>query len=313
MRFPRTRPTGPALLIPPLLLASVASTWAATARGTGGAHTEAPLPATPRRIVSTNLPTDEVLLALLPPERILAVSHFADDARISNVTDAARHVPHRVRGTAEPILALAPDLVFAFPYGQADVQTLLRRAQVPLAHVPGADDLQGVRANIRRIGAVVGAPERAEALVTRMDRALDEVRQRTAGAPRPRVLLWYTGGTTSGPGTLIDEVLRVAGGRNAAAEAGIQGVASLPLERALALDPDVLFVLDFRADARARDLGDRPELVEHPVWRSLDAVHLGRVHILPSHHAYASSHHVAGAAEDMARRLHPERFRRVPP
>jgi iron complex transport system substrate-binding protein len=314
MRPPGIHTTGAFVVVPSLLLASALSTWAAgSGNGSSSGDTAgAPLPAHPERIVSTNLPTDEILLALLPPERLLAVSHFAHDPTISNVTTEARRVPHRVRGEAEPILALSPDLVFAFPYGQREVQALLGQAGVPVAHVSGANDIAGVRANIQRIGDIVGERQRADALVARMDQSLADVRRRTQGANRPRVLIWYTGGTTSGPGTLVDEVLAVAGGRNVAAEAGLEGIATLPLETALALDPDVLFVLDFRADARTREVGGAPALVDHPVWRTLDAVREGRVHVLPPHHAYASSHHVSEAALDMARRLHPQRFGEAP-
>jgi iron complex transport system substrate-binding protein len=299
------------LLMPTAVLLGAAGLcgWAAHARGASplGAGGAEP-PAHPRRIVSTNLSTDEVLLALVPPERILALSRFADDPTVSNVVHEARAVRHRVRGEAEPILALGPDLVFAFPFGQRDVQALLRQAGVPLVQVPGAHDLEAVKANVRRIGAITGARDSAEAVIADMDRTLDGVRQRVAGVTPPRVLFWYTGGTTSGTGTLIDELMRLAGGRNVAAEAGFHGVATLPLETALELEPDVVFVLDYRADERARKLGGHRALAEHPVWRTLAAVREGRVHVLPTRFAYASSHHAARAAVDMARRLHPDRF-----
>jgi iron complex transport system substrate-binding protein len=310
MRSFAIRMNGLALRVLLLLGASALSAWLVD-RGHGAAATGpsavAP-PTRPERIVSTNLAADEVLLALLPPERILALSHFADDPAISNVLDEARAVPHRVRGEAEPILALAPDVVFAFPFGQRDVELLLRQAGVAVVHVPGASSFDEVSANIHRIGEVTGEPAGAAGLVDAMERTLDHVRHRVAGTHPPRVLIWYTGGTTSGGDTLIDALLRIAGGRNVVAEAGVDGVATLPLETALELDPDVIFVLDFRADARTREVGGRHALTDHPVWRTLDAVREGRVHVLPARYAYATSHHAAQAAVDMARRLHPERF-----
>lgn len=265
-------------------------------------------PAQPERMVSTNLPTDEILLALVSPARIEAVSYFADHAAISNVRREARSVPHRVRGAAEPILALQPDLVFAFPFGQGDTETLLRQAGVPVVHVPGADRLEDIRTNVRRIGDLVGEPERAEALVDGMNRTLAAVRSRVRGAPRPRALLWHVTGTTAGADTLFDDLVRVAGGANAAAEAGIAGLATLPLERVLAIDPDVVFVLDFRADGRAREVAAAEGIARDSRWQAVRAVRNGRLHVLPAHHAYASSHHAAKAAVDMARLLHPGRF-----
>ncbi|MFW6050730.1 MAG: ABC transporter substrate-binding protein [Myxococcota bacterium] len=288
------------------------STAAAIAAGSpspsGGSPRGAPPPPHPQRIVSTNLPADEILLALVSPDRIVALSHFADDPVVSNVRRRARAVPHRVGGRAEPILALHPDVVFAFPFGQADAEALLRQANVPVVHVPGADSLDEIRAHVRRIGRVVGAPERAEALVAEMDRSLDAARERVRGTRAPRALLWNVTGTTAGAGTLFDELLAAAGGRNAAAEAGIRGLATLPLERALAIDPEVVLVIDYRADSRARQVGSRRSITDDPRWRSVTAVRRGRVHVLPPRHAYASSHHAAKAALDMGRLLHPQRF-----
>lgn len=292
-----------------LLGTSAVAALAAAPRSSDAAPGEGPpVPAHPDRIVSTNLPADEILLELVGPERIAALSRYADHPAISNVRARARTVPHRVLGLAEPILALHPDLVLAFPYGQKDVQALLRQAGVPVVPVPGATSVRDVASNVRRIGRMVGETERAEALVTRMERTLARVRDRVRGAHPPRALLWHVTGTTAGAHTLFDDLLRAAGGRNAARELGIEGLATLPLEQLLALDPDVVFVIDFRADARAREVGGTPRAARDPRWRTLSAARSGRIHVLPAQHAYTSSHHAVKAAQDMARLLHPDRF-----
>ncbi|MFW5925261.1 MAG: ABC transporter substrate-binding protein [Myxococcota bacterium] len=303
------RSLGLPLFVAALMGASALAAGAVAPRSSAEAPGSGPAPpAHPERMVSTNLPTDEILLALVSPARIAAVSHFADHPAISNVRREARAVPHRVRGEAEPILALRPDLVFAFPFGQGDTETLLRQASVPVVHVPGADRLEDIRTNVRRIGDIVGAPERAEALLDDMDGTLAAVRARVRGARRPRVLLWHVTGSTAGSDTLFDDLVQAAGGRNAAAEAGIVGLATLPLERVLAIDPDVVFVLDFRDDGRAREVAAAEGIARDSRWQAVRAVRNERLHVLAANHAYASSHHAAKAAIDMARRLHPGRF-----
>ena len=45
------------------------------------------------RIVSLNLGTDEILFALAPPEQIVTLSSYVDDARLSCMAEAAKAVP----------------------------------------------------------------------------------------------------------------------------------------------------------------------------------------------------------------------------
>lgn len=292
-----------------LLAASSVAGGALSAEGVAaeGAPAVAERPTPPRRIVSTNLTSDEILLALEPATEIVALSAFADDPQVSNVVEQARAIPHRVRGDAERILALEPGVVFAFPFGQAETEALLRQAGIPVVHVPGASTVAEIRDNVRRIGRVVGREKRAEALIEQMDATIARVQRRIAGARRPGVLYWNTGGFTAGAGTLPDALLELAGGRNVAAEAGIEGHAPVPMERVLALDPEVVLVVDYRADERKREVVPPPRIADDPLWQDVEAVREGRVRYVPERHLLSSSHHAARAVVDIARVLHPER------
>lgn len=263
----------------------------------------------PERLVSATLSTDEMLLGMLEPSDVFAVTRFALDPEVSNVAERARRVRHVVTGEAEQLVALEPDVVLADPVGNPETRALLRRVGVPVLRVPPCTTLDDVRRNVRWVGEWIGEPDRAEALVAEMDRTVAEATARVDGAPRPRVLLYNRGGFTAGAETLFDELLRLAGGRNVAAEAGLRGHASLPVERALALDPEVILTTDYRAGGRARTVVERPALAEDPVWRDARAVRSGRVFALDGRSVLSTSHHVARAVPEIARLLHPERFR----
>ena len=71
-------------------------------------------PSGPRRIVSLNLCTDQLLM-LLAPERIAALSILATDPLLSVMAAEARRYP-LVRGDAEEVLRFDPDLVVAAPF-----------------------------------------------------------------------------------------------------------------------------------------------------------------------------------------------------
>ncbi len=256
-----------------------------------------------RRIVSLNVGTDEILLSLVSPDRILAVTRLADDPTISSVTALAKAIPIRAVLDAEHVLALEPDLLIVPPYVRREVLAQLEEGGMEILRMPDCYDVDDIRVHLRFLGEALGEPEKAEALVAEMDGTLAEVRRRTAGLPRPRILYVGTNGDTMGRGTNFDLFVEAAGGINVASEAGILKRGQLPLEKGLAMDPDILLISSYRGGKKSRE---RPELTEDPAWRTARAVREGRVHVLNGAHILSTSHHVTRTAEDLARILHPE-------
>src|SRR5262249_27427163 len=69
-------------------------------------------PSPPRRILSHTLATDEILLELVPVERVVGVTNLVDDPEISSVPGRyPDHVPRLREADAERIIGLNPDLV----------------------------------------------------------------------------------------------------------------------------------------------------------------------------------------------------------
>lgn len=240
-----------------------AVTWLALALG-GCVAAPAPPPA---RVMSINLCTDQLLLALLPPERIASVTWLARDPAYSAFADAARRVPVN-RGTAEEVMAAAPALVLTGEFSAPTTRALLVKTGYRLVEIPPADDFAGVRAVTRQVGAAVGAEARAGALIAEMDAELAKL---AASPPddSPRLLAWSGDGTAPGAGTLHDAVVRAAGARNVAAEAGAGRYVRYDVEALLAADPDVLI--------RQKPVLDQPdrrdEAAAHPVVRRRWAGH----------------------------------------
>jgi iron complex transport system substrate-binding protein len=186
-------------------------------------------PARAARVVSLNLCTDDFLV-LLAPDQIAALSPLARDPSISVVAAKAATLPW-VRADAEAVLALRPDLVLAGPYGAQTTLQALRRRGVPVDITVLADDFAGIRAETRRLAAMLGESPRGDALLADMDRQL-------AVSPRdhPTAIALEARGWTAGPGSLTDAVLRAAGLR----DAGTGG--QMALETLAMRPPDVLVV-----------------------------------------------------------------------
>ncbi len=257
----------------------------------------------PRRIVSTYLAADEILAALVPAERLAAVSIFADDPAISSVAGFYPRTVPRVRGEVEAILALEPDLVCVAGYSDGDAMRLAVGAGLPILRWSRFDTFADVLGNVRMIGAAVGADDRARAVVDAAEGKLAALAARLAGVTPVRVLYLDLPNFTAGRDTLIDEMLTRAGGLNVAAAAGIAGAGQIAVESALALDAEAIVV--------ATAPGLRPPLEAlrvTPLWRELPAVRAGRVFPIAAALPGDVSQRAADAPAAIARQLHPERW-----
>lgn len=301
---------GPLLYVGAILLLGGSALLARAAEGAPEAPAvAAAVPgAAPTRVVSVTLGADEMLLALLGSHagsQLSALSTFADDPAASNVTSEAAVVPGRVHGDAERILGFDPDLIVTGPYTRPEAMALLGRSQVPVLTISAATSVQGIGDNLRTVGAVLGRESEAGSVVEAMEATIRRVRRATAGRRRPRVLLYNRGGYTPGAGTLFDELLDIAGGDNAAREIGIEGHGIIGDERLLALDPEVILVVEYVADGRGREVVPPPTFAEAPVFGTLSAVRRGAVHRIAPQRVLSESHHAADGAVELARLLHP--------
>ena len=222
-------------------------------------------PEKPRRVMSMNLCTDALVLSLLPPERIVSVTYLSRSSGNSALSGRAHEVGVNY-GSAEEVLAQRPDLVIAGASSTAATRMLLKRIGAPLIEVPAADDFDQIRVVTRRIGAAVGEPGRAEALIARMDATLAEL-ARTRPPRRISVVGWDGGGAVPGRGTLFDAILTAAGGVNIGADMHGDRAGSFDLEQLLAAHPDVLAFGDADADKPAL----RTIAAQHPILRQLYA------------------------------------------
>jgi iron complex transport system substrate-binding protein len=256
--------------------------------------------APPRRVASINLSADEVLSLILPPERLVGVTRWADDPDTSNVVGRVPRAAVRFQKTdMEQLVALAPDLVVVSEYTDADFLRLLQRSGLRAHRMSGLSSLPGIRQAILDLGRVVGEPKAAEALAVEYDRKLADIERRLAGAKRPRVLYW-SGGMTAGADTAIGAVIEGGGGINVGRELGVVGIAPPGAERAFVADPDVILV--------ARYPGSVEAVKEHPLLGKLRAVGENRIVVMPNQLLVALSPWTADACVWLAQHLHPERF-----
>jgi iron complex transport system substrate-binding protein len=216
----------------------------------------------PQRVVTVNLCLDQLALRLAAPGQLVGISYLSLDPRISVMVDRARAIAP-VRATVESILTLRPDLVIFDADAHAVIKRLVRGAGVPILEVRWAASLEDAEAIIARMATALGRDAEGQALIGEMR----EQRRRLTwqGPPTATAAVLQANRGTSGKGSLMDELLRLSGYRNLAAELGIGAYGRLPLEAVLAGQPDLL-VLDGKANAHP---SRATEFVDHRALESL--------------------------------------------
>ena len=225
----------------------------------------APAAAKPQRIVSLNLCADQLVLRLAEPANIASVTLHAADPELSTMATAAAGI-HANRGRAEEVVALGADLVFtAAPSAQPTV-FMLRRLGIEVVELALAESIEGVRGLVCEVAARLGEEARGEAAIAEMDARLAAVA--AVRGPRPRLAVLQARGHTAGSGTLIDEIVRIAGFENVATELGVTGSGYLGLESLVLARPDTVVLSGYRSDQASLAV----QLFDHPALRGRDDI-----------------------------------------
>jgi iron complex transport system substrate-binding protein len=252
-----------------------------------------------------NLAADEVLVAILPPERLVSVTQWADSAETSNIVGRVPASAYRFqKADMERLVALHPDMVVVSEYTDADFLDLVTRSGMRVHRMQGLDSLPGIRQAILDLGRDVGEPEAAARLVASFDATLADLAKRLAGATRPRLLYWSSG-MTAGADSSIGSLIECAGAVNVGRELGLQGVVSVGAERAFAAAPDAVLVGTWPLAEES--------VQEHPLLSKLKAVHEGHVVALRTELLVALSQYAADGCWGLAHQLHPDRVPQAKP
>ncbi|WP_020185558.1 cobalamin-binding protein [Methylopila sp. 73B] len=225
----------------------------------------------PERIVCLTEETVETLYLLGEDRRIVGVSGYA--VRPPQVRREKPRVSAFTSADIPKILALAPDLVFAFSDLQAEIVAELLRAGVGV-HGFNHRDVAGVLAMIRCVGALVGAGDRAERLAEGYAADLAARRAQVAGRARPKVYFEeWDEPMISGIGW-VSELVEVAGGEDVFADLARNAAAKdriVSSEAVIAAAPDVILASWCGKKVSPAKIRARPG------WDAIPAVRDGRI------------------------------------
>jgi len=263
-----------------------------------------------QRIVSLSPGVTETLFALGLGPRVVGVTRFC------SYPPEACMLP-KVGGFVDPnyeaIASLGPDVAVVLPE-QAGVARNLQALGIKTITVNNktVEDIMGA---IATLGRAFGAHGRAEALLSDLRKRMDALGRRAPGGPRPRVLVSVARGMGSlgmktvyiaGRGSYFDELVKMAGGRNAYGRKTPK-YPRLSWEGLLDLDPDI--IIDLVPSLEKRGWDEKAILAQWRVMKGLRALDEGRVFVLGKDYVTIPGPRFILLLEDMARIIHPSKGR----
>lgn len=221
------------------------------------------IPSNPQRIVSLSPAVTEIIFDLGKSDLLVGRTDFCTYPEEALQIESVGGISNL---NVEKILSLHPDLVISGSMIPQKAAEHLHSLGVPLVCVIEKTEFDGLYENISKIGQLVGCSNEADSLNQTLREAVQAVDSAIQNYPTAYYVVGFgaNGNFTAGGNTFINDLIRMAGGRNIAE--GVQGW-SYSLEALMSEDPDFIIV-------RREDSADFCNL--HP-YSSLSAVRSGHV------------------------------------
>ena len=254
------------------------------------------VPADAARIASASLITDEILIEILPEERLEAVSYVVDWPRSTAAYGRFSPALKRTWGHAEQLLRLDADRILVSEYNGSLPAAHLASAGRCVAQLSAPHSIDEVLQSISWVGRVAGAQAEAGVLLSRLRARLSALPTPSKGE-RPRAMV-LQGLMVYGGRTVQGDCLSRAGFANVATELGIDKAPTLSAEVLLRLDLDVLFIA---ADVSEPEEARPADLPAGVLWQQTPVMKRGRIIVVPETWVGSLSQHAIRACEAYAR------------
>lgn len=249
--------------------------------------------AEPARIVSLAPANTEIAFALGLGDKVVGVTSYDDyPSQVASITKVGDFAGPNV----EAIAAARPDLILATSGVQADVVKKLESLGATVV-VLDPQTLDGVYTDISRVGRATGRSAKANDIISGMKADVQSIRASVAGSPTVSAFIEIGQNPlfTAGKGTLMDELITLAGGTNVVTQPGYVGYSS---EQLIKANPEVYF-------ATKGSSSDPAAIEKRPGFSALSAVKNGRVVILDDSLVSRGGPRIVDGLKEIALGLHP--------
>jgi iron complex transport system substrate-binding protein len=273
---------------------------------TDGLKRTVSLSAIPARIISLAPSNTEILFAVGAGSQVIGRDEFSD------VPPEAKTLPS-VGGSMgkydlEKIASLKPDLVVAAEINTPEQVKALEDLKITVYYLSNPTDLPGMYANLVTVGKLTGHQPDAEKLVESLKVRVKVVEDRMTGVASQPKAFYELDATdpakpwTTGPGTFMDQLIKMAGGENAAAKLNVAW-GQISQEELLIQNPDVILLGDAAYGITADQVKQRPG------WNKIKAVVDSNIQTFDDNLVSRPGPRLVDGLEILAKLLHPELFK----
>ena len=267
------------------------------------------LAAPAQKIVSLAPSNTEILYAIGAGKQVIGRdknSDYPEEAK--KVTDIGGSDSYNKVNT-EAIIAIHPDLVLAADITPKEQIKAMEDLGLTVFMLPNPTNLNGMYENLRTTAKLTGHEAETETLIASLQGRVKAVEDKLATVTEKPLAFYEIDGTdikapwTPGPGSFIDTMITLAGGRNVGATLKDQW-AQISLEELVKQDPDFIILGDTVFG------GVTPDLVKQRAgWAGLKAVKSGAIFPFDDNLLSRPGPRLVDGVEALAKLLHPDLFK----
>jgi iron complex transport system substrate-binding protein len=270
------------------------------------------IPEDVQTIISPSPSVSEILIGLGLSDKIVAAD--VDSAGVAGIVSEFCTLDFRESDAdgepvfdIEQLIAYDADLVIISDtalWDGGEPFDILRDMGAAVVFVPESQTIEGIKLDIEFLGAMTGTNVAAAELISEINTAVMDVREAVAGLPLPTVYfetLTEDAHITYGKGTLVNELIEIAGGENIFSIA--DGVLESSDETVRQASPDFIIITSKNGEATEESVTSRAG------YDSITAVKNGNVFPVSVYDGVRSSQNVVGLLREIAEVIHPEAFR----
>jgi len=253
-----------------------------------------------QRIISLTPATTEILFSLGLDEEIIGVTTFCD---YPPQALSKEKIGSYSRPSIEKIVSLKPDLILATDLEQAETVATLKKLKLNV-HVSSPASFEELYSSIKEIGGLTHREKQANLLINQIQARIDKVMQIHYQIPqkrKPKVFIEICRNPlmTVGPGSFVDELIEIAGGRNIAYDIP-RPYSSFSVEHVIKRNPDCIILAYMSKDNSQEMVSQRTG------WRRINAVTNNRVYAnINSELFLRSGPRLVNGLEELNKRLYP--------
>ena len=253
---------------------------------------------TPHRIACLQPSATVILDAIGELDRVVACTRYCADV-VPQVADGSRTlVADSWTANADQIAATHPDLVIAaVPFQEKAVAEILKAGARFLGLAPKS--LADIYTDIAAISGSVGAINRGEDVIHRMQRQIEDVRRRVSGKPLPRVFCEEWGKPIITSQQWVAELVEAAGGEFVGNPAR-----QYSAEEIRALDPELIIA----AWCGAGDRVPLEKIIAERGWQQTSAALAARVFCIRDEFLNTPAPTLLHGLDAISFAVHPELF-----